>query len=235
VFNWAQYPPTAANVPAFVTPPQAIWFQYMTSLGVASIAAIQAANVAAGQAYAQQAASGALPGVQPSSYGSGGSAGGAAYQSGLLTFTTGNGTRVLKPGDTWTVKITGAAPNTGVSVSGIHPNGQSAVNAMGTTDTQGNWSLSGTIDTDPTTVGNWQETWYVGQTNVGSFSFSVTSGASSSAGGGAGQTAGSVLPTGTGSNTACDGSSFSLAGYCIPIWALGVGVAVVVFGMGGRH
>jgi hypothetical protein len=85
----------------------------------------------------------------------------------------------FQPGDTWQITITGGAPNTLVSVTGVH-NGATATNQMGTTDQNGNFSLSGTFDTS--VIGNWSETWYVGTQTAGTFQFSVVAGNSAPAG-----------------------------------------------------
>src|SRR5689334_2549016 len=45
----------------------------------------------------------------------------------------------LQPGDTWRISISGASPNTPVTVTG-GKNGQSITNSMGTTDGAGNFS-----------------------------------------------------------------------------------------------
>jgi len=85
----------------------------------------------------------------------------------------------FQPGDQWSISITGGAPNTIVTVNGVH-NGASAVNQMGNTDQNGNFSLSGTFDTS--VIGNWSETWYVGTQTAGTFTFSVIAGNSTPAG-----------------------------------------------------
>ena len=84
---------------------------------------------------------------------------------------------MLEVGDTWVIRITGGAPNSIVSVYGGQ-NGVSTTNQMGVTDQNGNFQVSGTIDSS--SIGNWSETWYVGSQNAGSFSFSVASPSSDS-------------------------------------------------------
>lgn len=88
-----------------------------------------------------------------------------------LSFNTSRGGSTVYPGDTWTITITGAAPNQPVSVLGIHPDGGSATQGYGNTDGSGNFKLAGQITSDM--VGNWQETWTVGGQQAGSFSFTV--------------------------------------------------------------
>jgi hypothetical protein len=83
--------------------------------------------------------------------------------------SSGNGS-VLKVGDHWRITISGATPNAPVSVSG-GMNGTSATNAMGSTDANGNFSLTGTISADE--VGSWAEQWYVGSQLSGSIYFTV--------------------------------------------------------------
>jgi hypothetical protein len=68
------------------------------------------------------------------------------------------------------VSIGGATPGLQVSVVG-GKNGAMSSTAMGTTDANGNFSLSGTIGSDQ--IGNWAEQWYVSNVLSGSFSFTV--------------------------------------------------------------
>ena len=77
----------------------------------------------------------------------------------------------LYPGDSWQIQITGGAPNTPVYADGTF-NGATNRNTMGSTDSAGNFSLTGSIGASE--VGNWSETWWVGQSNAGTFSFSVS-------------------------------------------------------------
>lgn len=195
VDHWQSYPPTQvygdqtcppgshATCNAFRPPPLDVWFQYMAQLQVASLAAIQAANTQAAIDYANSQG-GANPGVSPSDYNpnptptnTGGSGSGTTITqtstaAGTLSFVTSRGGNQLQPGDTWTVRITGAAPNQTVSVYGVHPNGATATANLGMTDGAGNFSKSGTADSS--SIGNWQETWYVNNQAVGSFSFSIS-------------------------------------------------------------
>lgn len=88
LINWQIWPPQVTTLapgsacppggclgpddPSFVPPPTSdIWFNMMQDVGVASVAAIQAAASAAAAAYAQNAGSNSNPGVNPSSYGTG--------------------------------------------------------------------------------------------------------------------------------------------------------------------
>jgi len=227
--DWQNYPPrqvygdstcpsgSHATCGAFKVPPLDVWFQYMTQLQVASLASIQAANLAAAIAYAN-AQGGANPGTQPGSY-NGGSTGGGATAA-RLTFTTSRGGSTLQPGDGWVIQITGAAPNSQVTGYSMQPNGQSGTSPFGNTDSQGNFRLTGTVDAS--SVGNWQETWYVGGQSVGSFSFTVAAGGS---GGGS--------SSGGGSGGITDGT-VSIAGTSIPVWALAVGLGAL-FLMGGKR
>lgn len=94
---------------------------------------------------------------------------GATYAP-IVSFTPSR-SGILYPGDTWAINIRGGAPRTAVSVYG-GPNGAFQTNQMGSTDQNGNFSLQGTIDN--TMYGqSWQETWYVGSQNAGSFGFSI--------------------------------------------------------------
>ena len=95
---------------------------------------------------------------------------GTAAQGGTLSFAPSRGGGILQPGDTWTITISGASPNTQVTVQG-GKNGASDKTPMGSTDGSGNFSLSGTITAD--NIGSWAETWYVGSALSGSFNFQV--------------------------------------------------------------
>ncbi len=83
---------------------------------------------------------------------------------------------VVRVGDQWRIAISGATPNAGVKVRG-GKEGSSAETSMGSTDSSGNFVLTGSIQPDG--VGNWHEEWLVGSpsgyVSVGSFSFTVPS------------------------------------------------------------
>jgi hypothetical protein len=245
IFNWQSYPPTpsilASNPadPSFVPPPQSVWNSYLVSLGVQTIAQQQAAAAAAAAAYAQGASGSSMPGVLPSSYGNTASSGiqstapnvSVSGPGGRLTLIASRGGGVaFQPGDSWTITISGAAPSTPVTAYGVHPDGSTGTNTMGSTDTTGKFTLSGTFSSSD--LGTWDETWYVGGASVGEFKFVV-------------QTAGLPLPTsggssGSGTSTtstsagACDANSISLLGYCIPGWAAALGVVGLLF-LGGKR
>lgn len=91
-----------------------------------------------------------------------------------LSFTTGSGdTSTPKVGDTWKISITNATPGASVTVIGSYNGGSSGeATTMGAIQSDGTLSLSGTFTADQ--VGSWQESWSVGGTSVGSFSFNVT-------------------------------------------------------------
>ncbi len=90
-----------------------------------------------------------------------------------VVFTTSRGTTNLQMGDTWQVQITGAAPNSPVIASRSHPDGSEYSTAtLGTSDVNGNFTLSGTIDSN-SYIGTWVEFWHVGGTTVGSYTFTV--------------------------------------------------------------
>lgn len=73
-------------------------------------------------------------------------------------------------GDTFQLTIVGP-PNQPVSVVASHNGVTAAQTQMGTTDSSGRFSITGTMTVD--TVGNWSENWYVGNTPAGNVSFSV--------------------------------------------------------------
>ncbi len=142
-----------------------------------------------------------------------------AARGGSLSFSTSRGSAALRPGDTWRVSITGASPNTQVSVQG-GKNGARDIAAMGVTDSSGNFSVSGTITADQ--LGAWSETWSVGSAVSGSFAFTVAAGDGGSPVGGLDVIAG-LLPA-------------SVGGFSIPWWGwlAGAGAAVFAFSGGGR-
>jgi hypothetical protein len=146
---------------------------------------------------------------------------------GSLTFSTPRSGGVLYPGDAWTIKISGATPNSPVAVTG---NGSAATygtnitTPMGTTDSSGNWALSGSIDS--TQIGQWYENWSVGGQSVGSFTFTVQAAPSGSE-----ATGGTTSVSSTG-NWLTD----SMFGG-IPNWGLlaGAAVAAFAFSSGGKR
>ena len=102
----------------------------------------------------------------------------AAGGTGSLVFSTPHNGGPLYPGDAWTIKISGAAPNSPVAVTGNSSPatyGTNVTTPMGTTDASGNWSLSGKIDAS--SIGQWYENWSVAGNSVGSFSFQVVASA----------------------------------------------------------
>jgi hypothetical protein len=96
----------------------------------------------------------------------------AVANGGQLTFTTSRGGTSLQVGDTWTVSISGATPKAPVTVSGSMPSGAFSSTAMGSTDANGTFSKSGTVDAGM--IGAWQESWMVGGEPSGSLAFSVS-------------------------------------------------------------
>ena len=101
-----------------------------------------------------------------------------AASGGHVTFTSSRGSNALQVGDTWLVSITGATPNSPVSV-----NAGGSTTQMGTTDANGNFSLSGTARTQD--IGPWNELWSVGGLDSGAFQFTISAPASGSAAAGA--------------------------------------------------
>lgn len=151
-----------------------------------------------------------------------------------LSFITSRGGTALQPGDTWTVQIQGAPPNSPVTVTGGNM-GQSITNSMGATDANGNFSLSGSITSDQ--AGVWAEQWSVGGQPAGSFAFTVTVPPGPQPGStsipaqpaGAPQTG---VPQDTG-GTSIFSQPVSIGGYQIPTWAFIVaagGAALLLLG-----
>jgi hypothetical protein len=152
-----------------------------------------------------------------------------APSGGHVTFTSSRGSNALQVGDTWLVSITGATPNAPVTV-----NAGGATTQMGTTDANGNFSLSGTARTAD--IGSWNELWSVGNLNSGAFQFTVSAPAAGAATGGA--AAGSPAAAGTITGSAAVASSTTMIGgfdfSSIPTWAwLAGAAAVALFAFGG--
>lgn len=158
-----------------------------------------------------------------------------AARGGQFSFSTSRGSNAMKVGDTWLLSITGATPNTQVSVSGSMPGG-SFNTAMGSTDSNGNYSKSGTVGAGE--IGSWSESWSVGSAASGSVSFTVSAATAAGAGSGGGAGAGSGSGSGDGRSGGAEsgGGAIGFDFHSIPWWgwAAGAGVAVMAFGGGGR-
>ena len=141
--------------------------------------------------------------------------------------TTGNAS-VFRVGDSWRVSISGASPNQPVVVTGVQ-NGKSSTSQLGTTDANGSWSSTGTMDAS--TVGNWTESWTVGGVPAASLAFTVA------AASGASQPAGSAAPTPAGAfdigSVASVFSGSAIGG--IPNWALIAAGLGLVFVLGSKR
>jgi len=157
----------------------------------------------------------------------------APARGGQLSFTSSRGGTALQVGDTWLVAITGATPNSPVTVSGSGNTGTFGATSMGSTDSNGNYSKSGAVGTGE--LGSWSEQWAVGGVPSGSsVSFSVSNALAPkfehtlpllvTPGGGAVLTpTGAVVPSSAG---------FDFAK--IPWWAWAGAAGVAVFAFGGR-
>ncbi len=181
------------------------------------------------------------PAAPPSALPAGSS---AAVQGGSLSFhnlTSGNSS-TLQVGDNWQISISGATPNTQVSVTGGQ-GGQSATTVMGSTDSNGNFSLSGQISSSQ--VGAWQESWSVGSAASGFIAFTVAAPAGSAplsstpSGGGA---ATPLTSGGAGAEVATTtAGTFDIGSFLtssmflgIPNWILLAGVAGAIVLFGGK-
>ena len=92
-----------------------------------------------------------------------------------VTTSSGNPSS-MKVGDSYTVRITGAAPNAHVYVNATS-NGNTLQDVLGpnaNTDAAGNYSISGVAEAAHT--GSWSETWMVGNMNLGTWNFTISSG-----------------------------------------------------------
>jgi len=146
-------------------------------------------------------------------------------------------------GDTWSMQISGATPNSPVTISASQ-NGQSmGTSNFGSTDANGNWSLSGQFGAG--NVGIWVESIMVGGSVVGSLNFTVTQVTTPAQTIAANPTGGSTNTTNTGAavvtpSSGCD-LSFSWDSSCIggiigDVTAIGVlGILAVMFFMSGRE
>jgi hypothetical protein len=166
---------------------------------------------------------------------SGGSGGASAAvtpvrRGGQLTFTTSKGTAALQVGDTWLVAISGASPNSPVTVSGSGPGGAFSNTPMGSTDGSGNFSKSGSVGTAE--IGSWSEQWAVGGAPSGAFSFTVAAVPTSPVIFKSGTTDGST-PGGAAASGGSTVGGFDLSSIPWWGWALGAGAALFMFG-GGR-
>jgi hypothetical protein len=159
-----------------------------------------------------------------------------------IVFTNSRGGSTLYPGDTWKIQVSGAYPNSAISVVG-GKNGAQDVVQMGTADASGNFALSGTANSSE--LGTWNETWRSGAHTIGSISFSIAAGPGGTVGGGSGGGAGSGSGgsggSGGGGGTMSPDSSFTkwfteemISG--IPNWILVAGglVGGVVLAGGKR-
>jgi hypothetical protein len=160
-----------------------------------------------------------------------------AARGGRVSFTSSRGSNALRVGDTWLVSITGASPNTAVTVSGSGPAGPFSGTPMGVTDAAGNFSKSGSVGTGE--IGPWSQNWAVGSQSAGAFSFTV-SGApvvQTLPIGGSVQTlpiggAAQGLPVDAGLPSDGVLGGFSLSNIPWWGWAAGLGAAVYAFGGG---
>jgi hypothetical protein len=161
-----------------------------------------------------------------------------ALKPGTLSFHTSRGGTALQTGDTWTVSIQGASPNIQVSVKG-GKDGAVSQTSMGTTDANGNFSVSGTFGSGE--IGNWAEQWYVGSVLSGSFSFTVSQATTADGkkiivSNGADQAPGAKKDTTTTTTSSfTDWLQASMLGGGIPNWAVLAGGLVAVLYFGGQR
>jgi hypothetical protein len=154
----------------------------------------------------------------------------AAPRGGQLSFTTSRGGVSLYVGDTWLVSITGASPNSPVTVSGSGPGGSFSGTPMGSTDGNGNFSKSGTVGTGE--IGSWSEQWAVGGASSGSFSFTVAAAPGAVT---FGKTAG---PAPGGPSPDLEAGSVIVGGFDlskIPWWGWGLAAGAALFAFGGAR
>ena len=129
-------------------------------------------------------------------------------------------------GDSWQLTITGA-PNSPVTDSATQNGTSLGTTPYGSTDANGNFSLSGTFDSS--SIGTWVETWSVGGSQASPISFTVAAAP-------AGTAASTALTTTTTPvSTAITGTCWSpLASFGIPDTCVGpIGIAELVAGVVG--
>jgi hypothetical protein len=152
-------------------------------------------------------------------------------------------------GDTWNITITGA-PNSPVYVGGSQNGVNFATYQIGSTDSSGKYSLSGTMG--QANIGQWFEDWYVGGTVsgntvyqgdlAGSVNFSVAAAPATTPPTTTPPTTTPPTTTPT-TNTFLNPDLFNnlitsqgldVGGYDIPWWAVAAGVGALFFLLSGR-
>jgi hypothetical protein len=158
----------------------------------------------------------------------------SATKGGQLSFTSSRGSTSLQVGDTWLAAITGASPNSPVTVSGSGNAGVFGATSMGSTDGNGNYSKSGQVGTGE--VGSWSEQWAVGGVPSGSVSFTVSKAMTPQGGPVVPplQTPAVPLTPGGGVVVPPSVGGFDFAKIPWWAWAGAAGVAFFAFGKGGR-
>lgn len=153
----------------------------------------------------------------------------------IMDLATGSSS-VFTAGDPFTLQITGGAPNAPVSVSAANTNAN-----QGTTDANGNFSLT---DITPTAPGQVTQTWTVGgvalplQFTILAPPTAAASTAAAASGTVAGQAAAaSVLASATAASAsplAFLTSDVSIFGYSLPVWGVGAaGLGLLLLFSGG--
>lgn len=167
--------------------------------------------------------------------GSPGPAAGAAPVGGgapVFTFTnltSGNNSSFLV-GDRWEVRITGAEPGRGVSVTG-GKDGALDNTQMGLVGPDGTYTRNGQMT--QAEVGNWVEAWRVNNQIIASFTFKVSPAAAAptvptTSSTGSGQTT-PTTPSSKSVGGTLPGGSVSIGGMDVPVWALGLGAVALFF------
>jgi hypothetical protein len=168
----------------------------------------------------------------------GGTSGGSSRGVVAVLSNTSRPGQSFQVGDSWQLNITGT-PNSAVSNLATQNGNSLGVTGYGSTDANGNFSLSGSFSAS--TVGNWTEQWSVGGVNAPSLSFTVS--AAQSSGGGSGSGGGSSAgsnPAGSGpvavASTTAASCFAPLAQFGIPdtcVGGLPVGLATIAAGVIG--
>jgi hypothetical protein len=142
----------------------------------------------------------------------------------FTNLTSGDNTN-FKVGDRWQIKITGAAPNAPVTVSGGMSGGSTfasqGMTNQSTTDSSGNFTMNGQMT--QAQIGNWSEAWSVAGAPISSFTFNVSPVSGST---GSGQSTKTSTTSTSSVFGTLPGGSVDIGGVSVP-W-LGIGAAVVV-------
>lgn len=166
----------------------------------------------------------------------------AAYSPHVSLANTSRPGQGFQVGDSFLLTISGAQPNSAVTVTALQNGAGGSTTPMGSTDANGNYSTNGTMASAQ--IGTWMETWAVAGSPISPLAFSVAAAPSAAAGNtGSGYTApasGSATPGATPSTTVPATTTdnwFTDSTLGLPNWmfAAGGGLLLVLAFSGGRR